>query len=246
MTLKTCSCAGSNENCFRCAGLGTYELQPSSFVPRRPRRGAASRSRAIPARSKNRSPIQGAVDANPMKCPRCIFRGSAEEMKRHSEKFHLDEFWRRAARPTVRCPKCSVTIRASKLNKHLRKVHSEGNVARAADAPAAGILVRCPKCPNKVRSVNLEKHLRRVHDIGWAAYANGAASEKTKAVRGKSTIPKKRLYSSTEGSSSATPSNQLERDDLRDAHRTMGFVARESGRFGSHPLHDRFDDESSA
>jgi hypothetical protein len=26
----------------------------------------------------------------------------------------------------------------------------------------------------------------------------------------------------------------------------MGFPARENGRFGSHPLHDRFDDESFA
>ena len=32
--------------------------------------------------------------------------------------------------------------------------------------------------------------------------------------------------------------------DQREAHRQMGFVVRENGRYGSHPLHDRFDDES--
>jgi hypothetical protein len=32
--------------------------------------------------------------------------------------------------------------------------------------------------------------------------------------------------------------------DLMDANRGMGAFARENGRFGSHALHDRFDDES--
>jgi hypothetical protein len=32
--------------------------------------------------------------------------------------------------------------------------------------------------------------------------------------------------------------------DEWEAHRQMGFVVRENGRYGSHPLHDRFDDES--
>jgi hypothetical protein len=32
--------------------------------------------------------------------------------------------------------------------------------------------------------------------------------------------------------------------DRMEPNRGMGFFARENGRFGSHPLHDRFDDES--
>jgi hypothetical protein len=33
-------------------------------------------------------------------------------------------------------------------------------------------------------------------------------------------------------------------EDVREAHRNMGFPARETGRYGSHALHDQYDDEA--
>jgi hypothetical protein len=43
---------------------------------------------------------------------------------------------------------------------------------------------------------------------------------------------------------SAEGSARTQTIDYMDANRGMGFFARENGRYGSHPLHDRFDDES--
>jgi hypothetical protein len=64
---------------------------------------------------------------------------------------------------------------------------------------------------------------------------NSGAQPKRKKGTGQSSI-------SREASIEAMPQQQT--IDRMDATRGMGFFARENGRFGSHPIHDGFDDES--
>jgi len=98
---------------------------------------------------------------------------------------------------------------------------------------------KCPRRPNKVtqptqsrsrfggKCVVIPPSVRSVRNSG--------AQPKRKKGTGQSSI-------SREASIEAMPQQQT--IDRMDATRGMGFFARENGRFGSHPIHDGFDDES--
>lgn len=248
MTSKFCSCSGANENCFRCGGLGTYELAAGPNPPPRPKKKNPPNTSRQPVGQFLREKPKPA-NVNEVKCGRCIFRGSPEEVKTHREKFHRREFagiffpeFSRFTR--VPCPQCGQKIRASKLKRHLRKAHTARAEVTGSTTKRSPIFVSCPKCSCRVLQPNLEKHLRRVHDIGWAAYAAG--TDRTGRKLAGSGLPQRPKKSVTLARSDheASASPRYETEDLRDANRLMGFPARENGRYGSHPLHDRFDDES--
>jgi hypothetical protein len=247
--IKTMSLFGSNENCFRCGGLGTYAPR-SGFSGARieSKKGSLPTVSRQPPNHSSREPTQS-KDPSKTKCGRCIFRGSPEQVKTHFDRFHRREFVMPRRYITVPCPKCNLKIRASRLQRHIRRAHSPvSEVHKKPTESGSRRLVLCPECCCKVLESNLLKHLRRVHSVGWAAHVaksdspypappsrSSAPSSKPSTVR--TTRSEERF---------ATSKRHNEKDDLRDAHRLMGFIARESGRFGSHPLHDRFDDESSA
>lgn len=227
MTLKPCPCSGSNENCFRCGGLGTYEPKPKLLkVPSR---------RKIPT-TISQCPVDrqphGLIkpkSPNEVKCDRCIFKGSPEEVEIHRKKFHRADFVRTRRKPRVPCTKCGQKVR--KLARHLNRAH--GPVTNAAKETSIKTATFCPKCSCAVSKSNLEKHLRRVHNL----------QSPIKVILSKTTKQPNRTPARNTNMSA---SFSYEKEDIREANRMMGFPARENGRFGSHPLHDRFDDESFA
>jgi len=82
----------------------------------------------------------------------------------------------------------------------------------------------CPVCKVRVKASRFEKHLRKVH---------------RKQVSRSATIP-----------SAKDPTRQdstlvAQRDKNLDATKLYAHAYREQGKFGSHPSHDGFDDESS-
>jgi uncharacterized C2H2 Zn-finger protein len=158
----------------------------------------------------------------------------------------------------VTCPECQVTIRQDRLDKHLRKAHGPKAVASVTEpadsgddcnnADAEKILpkpdaqtqfqsfndpksfVACPVCSVSVRNDHLGKHLRKVH-FHPSTKMNNAPAKAGKAL--------------AKGRTSATfEHSRVERE--QDGSKNIGYLARERGRYGSHPMHDDYSDEGGA
>jgi len=109
-------------------------------------------------------------------------------------------------------------------------------MAKPATAPikARKKSVRCPLCHNTMGATKFAKHLKEKHGVDGSRFKS--AGRKPDSGR--------RERNSSPVTESFDHANELQIVDEREAHRHMGFVVRENGRYGSHPLHDRFDDES--
>jgi len=115
-------------------------------------------------------------------------------------------------------------------------------------------LVACTVCGARVRGFNLDRHLRKVHHLAATAKVSGRLKQ---AKAGSRTIPPRRFRvpSSTQPDGKAAAMDQwrkrLEAEQSPfqpnlDATKPYAHAYREHGRFGSHPSHDGFDDESGA
>lgn len=94
--------------------------------------------------------------------------------------------------------------------------------------------VACSFCKKPVKAKNMRRHKRKC--LPPVFYQKKSIVDDRIL-----SAPKRETPSDSEFvENSAT----LESTDHREAHRYMGFFARENGRFGSHPLHDPFGDES--
>lgn len=109
----------------------------------------------------------------------------------------------------------------------------------------------CPLCQGRVLKTRLNKHLKKAHSrVPRAQLAKAQTklarpnpkSPRQAASKNSASHPEEQGIRATVKFVSDLPSWQ--RHDEMDANRGMGHFARDNGRFGSHALHDRFDDES--
>ncbi len=136
----------------------------------------------------------------------------------------------------VVCPRCSCNVREVKLAAHIRKVHPARPAstrmsfvaARGTALKQAGRLISCPHCRVGVLAEALAEHRREVHPTKQHA----VSLETRERTSSNSTTIARRL------------GERLGNDGPRDATRGTGFAVRERGRFGSHPVHDDYSDES--
>jgi len=84
----------------------------------------------------------------------------------------------------------------------------------------------CPKCKANVKARNLKRHLKKVHET------DPSRAIKTAVVYSANDVLRE------------TTTLVAARDKNLDATKLYAHSYRESGRFGSHPSHDGFDDES--
>ncbi len=137
----------------------------------------------------------------------------------------------------VPCPMgCGAQLDPRNVNRHLRKKHKPTPKTRqplAAHSVGRKEWESCPICKARVKLRKLQHHLSKVHK---------------KAEVGKRTAMHK---------SGCNPTVESVKDVLRDsttltaprdknldATKLYAHSFREQGRFGSHPSHDGFDDES--
>lgn len=113
------------------------------------------------------------------------------------------------------CPRCNTPVKFKNLPRHLRRAHGlEGRPARSASLKAS-------PAPKKVAANPKKKHGRT------------APSQKATSARKQS-----------RGSGSSREAFRQSYYDSMDATRDYYKSFRENGRYGSHPVHDSFDDES--
>jgi hypothetical protein len=146
---------------------------------------------------------------------------------------------RPGARRLVSCPRCAVQVRSDRLEAHVRNVHpAESARPQRVRHSSAPRMTRCPQCAAQVRTDRLEAHVRKVHRTTEAARPRVHQSPTHQhGVRRQGSATLGEFFPSD--SDGGRTERQL--DSCRDYR---GF--RERGRFGSHPSHDDYSDESKA
>jgi hypothetical protein len=147
------------------------------------------------------------------------------------------------------CPLCGARLRAGRIQRHMSKAHRTstsdpqfGELARDAKGDrrnATGTITAhptaskperertpCPVCKVSVKAVHLKRHVAKVHR-------------------------QRPAHSPTHPPSAKDPNRKdttlvAARDKNLDATKPYAHPYREQGRYGSHPSHDGFDDESTA
>jgi hypothetical protein len=214
------------------------------------------------ARAQNKLAARSALQQ--VSCRICEFRGSRDELYRHMESKHSSAAGRpKALNPAdivlieyMRCPLCEDHIHRTEFEAHLRARHRTdwGTVEQFVQGaqpknPLARPAVKpiiCTFCEQKVPPQDIDLHLDLQHQTNMGILlkllSTGTGAAKNSSVRARAEREKE-IRDATQRSKSKGVA-ELSGQDTLEAHRYMGFVVRENGRYGSHPLHDKHDDES--
>ncbi len=124
-------------------------------------------------------------------------------------------------------------------NEHLQvSQHSSSEPGRGQTEKT----VLCPLCHEELKALGhnvkkkLVKHLNSEHPLNRPSLSKAQPSHPRSKLSRSDHVPESRDKGTQE-------SVWQEPTDMMDANRGMGAFARDNGRFGSHALHDRFDDE---
>lgn len=234
---RPCVCGGSNENCRYCNGLGTIRDHLADALVSHARRTDPGKheeayhvSSDIGRFLRLRKPIARLLGAKRHLVP-CPFTG------------------------------CVAQLRPDNIEKHLKKAHSKPRsialnpteIVKAAEIrterqhQAVQRLVPCPVsgCSAKLNPKHLERHIRKAHPKRLFKRA-ATVPLRTGSVETHAASVARHLATTSipdgtpRGSSYAQPAEKN-----LDATKGYAHAYRENGRFGSHPSHDGYDDESS-
>lgn len=220
MNKEDCSCGGLNQSCRWCDGTGLVESKFDKNSLELMRRESRNKSARQLGSVKSGVYSERVISDVPM-TPSSVKPAKPASLK----KVFLFE-----------CEVCKA--RVENLPKHYAKHHSGRRVPNPSIDEAAKLLMNqgmCPYCSIKSLSEEqLIQHLKSVH--------LGACAEQASR---KSTSDK----SSTERVGSyGTSYERMDKDQASqlDGQHLVGKAFRDHGQFGSYPLHDPMDDESSA
>lgn len=230
---RPCVCGGSNENCRYCSGRGEIPDGLASALTRHSQRPESQKVRAG-ARGKRKvgkwNPAGQTVTSN--------WETQLAKFKRLSERI----FTRRltashpalAAPEVVVCPRgCGAHLASRDLDSHIKKVHAatpsvhQKPGSKGLPSDSFEDYKHCPVCSVRVKAQRLKRHLRKVHSLRPKGVASGPNS-----------VPSD-IDVQRQSTTLIAP-----RDKNLDATKLYAHSFREHGRFGSHPSHDGFDDDS--
>lgn len=222
---RPCVCGGSNENCRYCNGLGSIPdnlsdaLTVHTHLPES-KKIHIDESEPLPGwRTLSFRDRLAALIAMLTKKDATV---SAPKDNRP------DHHW-------VLCPKgCGDRLRPDELQNHLRTSHafipaSDHRSRKALPSGSKLVFDICPECKVRVRGDRLNRHLKKVH--------------RSRGVRARA-VPKPNIAESAKDVLRESTTFAAPRDKNLDATKLYAHSYREQGRFGSHPSHDGFGDES--
>lgn len=170
------------------------------------------------------------------------------------------EYWSRRQK----CPRCQIHLLPEEIPLHLALRHS---IRRPTDSkpqrsirprpPSPGRrLVPCGVCSSNVREDRLARHRREVHRIGSPSSTGAVLPPRgrpERAARGTDRVverggaraePSRKIGKHVTGQPSS-PDVEYRTERSLDSSRDF-YRFRETGRFGSHSMHDDFGDESNS
>jgi hypothetical protein len=256
-----CSCGGENENCIYCGGLGEYSAKKGTTIRRAKAKKDAPDTLPLVGKLgslREKAKAQGRLAARvalPLEnCPICGFQGTRDQLYKHKRDSHLARPEVRIQTPLerMRCPFCEAPLLRVDYEVHLDKIHNAAwdVLERLRTTDLDGLFnlpkmqrVRCPLCDSSPPAQDVYLHLELQHRITERSL-RGLIYSGTKADSYGKGLTRGKRKGSTNQAMPNTGVVELTSEDTSEAHRQMGFVIREYGRYGSHPLHDRHDDES--
>jgi len=216
-----CSCGGSNQSCRWCDGTGMVESKfdkVSLDAMRRESRNKTARQLELQKLTLKKQPVLSAIK------PRAV-ASNLEKTESPKKLIFLPE-----------CLVCQA--RVENLHKHYAKHHHGRRVPDVTDLKNPQLLIREGKCPfcsfKKGRQEFLFKHLMDIHNVSNAE------------VTSRSLIPCSPPIRRQAVETTFTGNLIKEQPSQLDGQYLTGQVFRDHGQFGSYPLHDSMDDESSA
>ncbi len=257
-----CSCGGSNECCFRCYGTGIIRDRGKPSIATPPGQQTTQDRAPTPAENPGEPPNSHLPFAEI--CAKCSFHGTPKQLRMHEAQVHTAK--------EARCPNCSFVGTVSQLKDHqqycrgvctirpdrrkrknpalykcilCRLVGSLGSIRKHVrfEHKVEAVCARwskCPVCPAQVKKGRLERHVRNAHRLEINVELVFGEPDYTARSRKRDGLH----------NPSRTGSQLIARDDPRnesrlDRTKPYAHAYRERGKFGSHPAHDGYDDESS-
>ena len=231
--MRPCVCGGSNENCCWCFGAGF--IRDGESAPRWVSNPSSLRTRGRGGRPRPRKP-----------CPIC--NALVTRLQRHINKIH-----NRSTDQAIQQNTSFQTLPAKdqQISKALPGSPQPRTSSSASEKPAVKrhSMTNCPFCHAQVREDRLQRHLssrcpsRSVKGRNTRS-RSGRISEAAREIR---EMSHQADSSRPVGSLRYKEGAEIESPDWYnnlDATKNIGYPVRESGRYGSHPSHDGFDDES--
>lgn len=226
---RSCSCGGFNDRCCFCYGSGVSPLRPAATSTTI---GKLAHSKRLQRKSLAKSKPSSAGGN---------FQGIAQELRRsqadQSSGTQLSQNRVPAqigkTRLMQRVNPAGGKLRQDKDFKKFEREHSQGAIPKMHRKQIASLLT-CPLCERKLNQLIIE-HNRIVRKGASLVPLHQRASDQQCKERRLNPSPVPKVEND---------SSQWQSTDLMDAHRGLGAHYRERGRFGSHPIHDRFDGES--
>ena len=261
---RSCVCGGTNENCRYCGGTGMIPDRLGAALDATLQRLQLENSptediKFSPKRKSSQISIKPRPTIEWVQCPKGCGRWvNPRKLKRHLNRVHTTNPASsqmanasltspkpsKAERKYETCPVCWAKVRVERINGHVARVHTNRPVATATSQPhritaEATKSVRmspvsrkveseyetCPLCKVRVRASRINRHMRKAH-------------------KRTPTNPHRAVPLSSKDPLRDTTTLVAPRDKNLDATKLYAHPYREQGRYGSHPSHDGFDDES--
>jgi len=213
---RPCVCGGSNENCRYCSGRGEIPDRLANALNAHSHRPEAAKVRLG---GKKHHVKRISVKSSGRK----KFEDPLTKLKQLSAAI----FGFRLQPPTPNGRPGGSQLSPNDVDSHLQQVHPSAPVKQQLPATVrarrqeAGYEF-CPECNVRVKTSRLKRHLRKVHKTRSGQVIAHSATD---VLRESTTL--------------VAP-----RDKNLDVTKPYAHSYREGGRFGSHPSHDGFDDES--
>lgn len=222
---RPCVCGGSNENCRYCNGLGSI---PDNLSDALTVHIHLPESKRIHIDESEPLPGWRTLSFRDRLAALIAMLTKKDATVSTPKDNRPDHHW-------VLCPKgCGDRLRPDEVQDHLRRSHASASATDRTnrEAPSSGsklVFNICPECKARVRGDRLNRHLKKVH--------------KSRAV-GARAVPKANIAESAKDVLRETTTFAAPSDKNLDATKLYAHSYRERGRFGSHPSHDGFGDES--
>ncbi len=221
---RQCSCGGAYSNCYHCNGSGMVQQESTRLHSE--------------VYELDQIPIE-----KPRETHTILPTITAEAPTELAIKiWHTGEM--------VQCPVCSISVTKSsfcnhikghnnmdrtdnrkQLNKIFRHINKAHTSTRSNSLIESRDFAICPECRVQIKRTRLRKHMEKIH----------FAPKKKFTFELSSTFHAKPKLEPT-GSHTALRENNSKKHDATYGNHTI----RDYGKFGSHPSHDNFNDESGA
>ncbi|MEW6737389.1 MAG: hypothetical protein AB1489_39270 [Acidobacteriota bacterium] len=250
---RNCSCYGSNENCMWCSGTGLIETIITH-------KKDCNRT-VTKLRSANKILDQKLEEARKLEttnCPKCNVPIRATDLDWHlRDHNNRKPGFKRTKDIQPKQPKlspcrfCNQFVKQKQIKQHILQHHSESNSGQKVDEIISKNkrsnreLVNCSFCINRVRLGRLERHIKKVHNDDNL----NVEKAQSKPIQNSNINMEKKVDELVKSINSRRLDSFNDKDPTiserrLDYTKPYAHFYRENGKFGSHPSHDNFGDES--